>query len=222
MRPPLVLLSIIGIWSCAAHHPKGSEREVYDLLRDQKTAVILKVLREGDPDQRRGAVGRLGEECLGGDFWSARYAVGAPLQGRDSNGNYIASPRQEAIVSVLIETLGDPSVQVRRMAAYALMHIGPVAIKAIARLRLALDDADTEVCLWSARAMFCIARDPTSAMEASIKHLHDPNPELRMMAIYSLELIGTGAAAARPRIEECLLDTNERVREQAAQALKNL
>lgn len=131
--------------------------------------------------------------------------------------------KAQVLIPALIKALDDPSRDVREALVYSFVHIGPIAAAAAPRLRVALSDPDVTVRLWAARALHGITLEPAPPLDASVAALDNPDPKVRSMAVYNLELMGRDARVAIARLR--LLadsDPDEGVRGQAHQALSSL
>jgi HEAT repeat protein len=189
-------------------------RSVEDLVRKLETSA--------NDSERASAAYELGELCFGRSFWSKRYCrpsreqreamITATQLGRGSE-------KAKFLTRVLAKALRDVSLDVRETIVCAFLHIGPVAAEAAPSLRTVLDDSDTSLSLWAARALHGVTLEVEGPLRTSLSGLRHPEPHVRSTAAYSLELMGRDglpAIDALRRVAES--DTCEQVRRQAQQA----
>lgn len=153
-----------------------------------------------------------------------------------------------AAVPALVVSLGDADPDVRRLSAYALGRIGPMAQDALPPLRELLTDANEPVRLAAAyaingihpgdasvvpvltraaargdvRAIIELGRMGPPAADATATlaaALRSPTPLARRMAAEALGHIGPAARPALPALKRSAADPDEDVRRAAAQAV---
>ena len=115
--------------------------------------------------------------------------------------------------------LGDRSPEVRRRAAHALAHFGPVAVPALART---INDVTVQVRLaavWTLGEMGPVAKD---AVPALAQALADLNVQVRQTAAWALGAFGPAAKDAVPELARAMSDSGPVVRANAAQALGSI
>jgi HEAT repeat protein len=129
------------------------------------------------------------------------------------------SARARALVPALVEAMADPCAAVRKNAARSLMMIGPQACSAQPVLRQHLQDEDEWVRAWSARAIYFVSMDIAGAIDASTGLMRSRSADVRTMAAYNMDLMGTDASASEPFLVELTTDSSASVQGQARQAL---
>jgi HEAT repeat protein len=160
----------------------------------QKTVQVLAAgLSDPDVRARRGAVDVL--EALG--------------------------PASAAAARELVRALHDTDQFVRWAAARTLGKISPVASKtAVPALGELLADLDLDVRMAAAMALECYGPAAKPALPMLIRATRATDAELRVTAMRSVSAVGSAAApAAVPALTEALADTDDRVRQMAAQVL---
>lgn len=112
---------------------------------------------------------------------------------------------QEAALGVLIESLHDPSEEVRKQAAQKLMYLGERAVAAVPALTTALQDPKRDVRFWAAIAIPRIAIGAAGpALPLLIEALDASELWFREGAACSIMWIGSSAAAAVPALIRAL------------------
>lgn len=172
--------------------------------RDRVADLIRTLETSEDELERRVAAGRLGECCFGSSFRGMRFSwpsreereamISAVQQGR-------TGARAKVLVPVLMKALGDSSRDVRTAVACSFVHIGPVAAQAAPSLRAALADDDAFVRLWVARALHGITLEVDAPLHAAVAALADPEPKMREMGVYNLELMGQDARSVLGQLQ---------------------
>jgi HEAT repeat protein len=132
---------------------------------------------------------------------------------------YLGKAGGEEAVPVLIDTLEDSDVGVRRYAALALCEMGPAARDAVPALAAALRDPSDDVRYAATRALGRIGPTAGAAAPALAAALKDSHVAVRRTAAESLGRIGPEASQAAPALGEALEDPDVPVRVFAAQAL---
>jgi HEAT repeat protein len=188
-----------------------------------KTAVpaLMATLKDGDVSVTIAAVCALGDigppahesaEALlqlsgFGDFALLEAVVSAAL---GSMG--------EPVVPQLITTLKHPSLERRRVAAYALGTIGPDARTATTPLTRMLGDEQAILRLFAARALGNIGKDAKSALPRLGNATTDKDVQVRIQAALAVWQIG-GQADHVMLIADALREKSLGAREAACQAL---
>jgi len=159
----------------------------------EAVAVLIEVLQEEMPDQRRYAarvLSRLG-------------------------------PRATAAVPALINALKDQDAGVRSESAAALAQIGPDAKAAVDPLISVLKDEEARVRLNAARALYRISKERTKlAVGVFRDHLKDPEAKNRYITAKMLCDVGPDAKDAVDDLTKALDDESEIVRDAAQEALR--
>ena len=120
----------------------------------------------------------------------------------------------------LLTTLNDPDSAVRKATCSALCRIRPHDPNVVSALIAALKDADVQVRVEVCHGLSEVGKDHPAAVNALIARLRDdPHPDVRAEAVEALKDIGPAAKVAIPAITAALNDPNERVRDEAEEAL---
>jgi len=120
-----------------------------------------------------------------------------------------------AAVSIAIQGLRDPDAGVRRVSAEILGHLPtPEATTALVEA-LTDDDSAVKVAALNGLTGF---HDSSALLEITTC-LSDPEPEVRLTAIYSLGQLATSARGVAAQVEPLLTDNDPLVKIQAAQTL---
>lgn len=129
-------------------------------------------------------------------------------------------PMAKAAIPALVETLRDSDREIRYRVTKALAKIGPDA-SAVSGLGVALKDADQEIRYYAAKSLSEIGPEAEPAVPALIEALADrTNEKARYYLIKSLRKIGPKAKSAAPALQEFVPSSDEKVRNEAAAALK--
>jgi HEAT repeat protein len=123
-------------------------------------------------------------------------------------GRDIPSWEVDRAVSLLINSLGDPSPRVRESAGGGLVQLGPRAGQAAPRLISVLNDEDRFVRSTAARALGFIidagSADRSAAVAALTATLEDKDPEVRLAAAEALVKLGEAQKAAGILVAACV------------------
>ena len=120
------------------------------------------------------------------------------------------------------ERTHDESVSVRKAAAEAIMHIGPDAIGAEQELKSMLIDPAPRVRIWAARALYQVTARSETPLIAVVGLLDNQDPDVREMAINTLERMREDAKPALPALAVRENDTTESVRRAARRAAETI
>lgn len=122
-----------------------------------------------------------------------------------------------------LAAMKEEHVLLRAAAAQALGMIDPPALQAVADLeRKGLTDAEPEVQVSAAQALWEITHDPDKGLAELVSGLKDKKASVRARAASALGKMRTGDARALQGLEEALRDREASVRVQAAMALGNI
>lgn len=197
--------------------------------RPQRTiSVLVELLRNKDGFLRAQA-----SRVLGDFGQSITTEASASLELVDTNDNYVrlhvayalwkTTHQSESAVSKLILVLEDQDAWVRAQAARILGEIGPQAIEATPALLDAAKTSNPYVRLHVAEALWRVARNCRISVPILIGLLSDrKSPCLRIWAANFLASMGRAAKSARGPLRELLKDNQSKVREAAAQALRQM
>lgn len=128
-------------------------------------------------------------------------------------------PESKAAIYTLIKMLKDRESMLRGTAALVLGEIGIEAIEAVPALIDALKD-DDEIVRWNVAQ--ALGKIGPNAVTALIEALNDSAIVVSVHIVEALGLIGTEAKAAIPTLKELLSNSNQELRLEAEQALKQI
>jgi len=120
-------------------------------------------------------------------------------------------PDAAPAVNDLAKALGDPEIDVRLAAAWALSQMRSAATPAIPALERSLADPEVRVRSLTAVALRAMGRDAGPAAQALTKALDDASPTVRAPAADALANLGPAAKAAVATLSRHLLTANEPV-----------
>lgn len=188
----------------------------------QLVAVWLDRIRNGPEFERYEAVIAL--RCVYAG-WDLRHSRGPYDWGHEAAYELVAaghrSRRAVTVVPSIAAALDDPSAMVRETAAVALRDIGPAAVDAVDALRRALGHADGRTRVLAAQALFAVIRQTDESLAAMAHVLaHDPAPEHRSLAAWSIGFLGDRRGLAA--LNGALADPDDDVRQHASDAWKVL
>jgi HEAT repeat protein len=122
-------------------------------------------------------------------------------------------------VPLLMEALGNSSVDVRWRVAELLGEIGPPASNAIPVLTDRLDDPEPKVVGHAAIALRKIGGVVTNAVTVVRRLLNHHDPEVRAFAAVALAELGADASVALPDLVHLLDDSDAQVRTMASRTI---
>jgi HEAT repeat protein len=136
---------------------------------------------------------------------------------------------------ILLAFLGEPSADLRSIAAMGLHHMAPVYPETIPALTEAVLDVNLNVRYWALSALKEYGKEARSAVPNIIKALETfpgkgpplDGParyyaDMRALAADALGSIGPDAKAAVPTLENALQDSSPMVQEAATRAIKSI
>jgi len=125
-------------------------------------------------------------------------------------------------IPLLVELLRHPQVEIRRLAADALIDLAPDTQSIQPALRRALRDDDSMVVADAARALGALRSRASPSVRALVKALSHDEPHVRIYAAEALASIGPLASAATNDLARALRDSIPGVRWAAGEALGSI
>jgi len=125
-------------------------------------------------------------------------------------------------IPLLVELLRHPQVEIRRLAADALIDLAPETQRIQPALRRALRDEDSTVVADSARALGALRSRASPSVRALVNALSHEEPHVRIYAAEALASIGPIASAATKDLARALSDPIPGVRWAAGEALGSI
>jgi HEAT repeat protein/outer membrane protein assembly factor BamB len=125
-------------------------------------------------------------------------------------------------IPLLVELLRHPQVEIRRLAADALIDLAPDTQSIQPALRRALRDDDSMVVADSARALGALRSRASPSVGALVNALTHDEPHVRIYAAEALASIGPKASAATRDLARALRDPIPGVRWAAGEALGSI
>ena len=125
-------------------------------------------------------------------------------------------------IPLLVELLRHPQVEIRRLAADALIDLAPDTQSIQPALRRALRDDDSMVVADSARALGALRSRASPSVGALVNALTHDEPHVRIYAAEALASIGPKANAATRDLARALRDPIPGVRWAAGEALGSI
>jgi HEAT repeat protein len=133
---------------------------------------------------------------------------------------YKADAREEGVVDVLLDGLGDPSEQVRRAVASALGEMNPFPNTVLPYMVKRLVDPDERV-----RQLLQPALSDMGGlgMGALVRHIETKDDDLRLAIVNTLGAMGPNAKNALLRLQKIANeDANPEIKEAAQSAMKKI
>jgi HEAT repeat protein len=129
----------------------------------------------------------------------------------------------ENATPIIVSALRHDDVDVRKSAISTLIRSGkPIRKDALQMAVSCLNDADTVVGDRIALFVGSAGKDAVPMLDRIVEHLLDPNPQVRVQALFAIELLGKQAGAARAKVLAATNDPDESVRLQAGITLERL
>ena len=125
-------------------------------------------------------------------------------------------------IPLLVELLRHPQVEIRRLAADALIDLAPDTQSIQPALRRSLRDDDSMVVADSARALGALRGKASPSVRALVNALSHDEPHVRIYAAEALASIGPPASAATKDLARALRDPIPGVRWAAGEALGSI
>ena len=125
-------------------------------------------------------------------------------------------------IPFLVELLRDWQVEIRRLAADALIDLAPDTVWIQPALRRSLRDEDSMVAADSARALGALRSRASPSVRALVNALSHEEPHVRIYAAEALASIGPPASAATKELARALRDPIPGVRWSAGEALGSI
>jgi HEAT repeat protein len=188
---------------------KGAIPALLATLNDKDLSVVIAAVTA------LGDIGPAASESAGAllelagypDFIILEPVVGAALGGMG-----------EAVVPALTTALKDPSIERRRVAAYALGAIGPDARSAVAALERLLRDEQETLRFLGARALGSIGKDAQRALARLDETTADKAASVRIRAALAVWQVG-GETKYMPLLAKACADVDPGARQAAVAAL---
>jgi hypothetical protein len=226
-------LSVLGLGAaalgcCRSAQPDEVAASQADERIVQAVSISLKSVHE---IERIEAVRRIAAECMGEDLFGPGVFHALGITGGARRWGEHSRSRFTALMPMLKAASQDKSRDVREQVAVVLMYVGEMGLAdgleeprgdAVEVLWKLAGDDDPRVSLWSARALYCMGVKGPAVVFVSVRLLEHPSSEVRAMAVYNLNIMGRDAAEAVPEIAKRVFDSDERVRIQARQALRQV
>jgi len=125
-------------------------------------------------------------------------------------------------IPLLVELLRHQQVEIRRLAADALIDLAPDTVSIQPALRRSLRDKDSMVVADSARALGALRSRASPSVRALVNALSHEEPHVRIYAAEALASIGPTASAATKDLARALRDPIPGVRWSAGEALGSI
>jgi len=125
-------------------------------------------------------------------------------------------------IPLLVELLRHQQVEIRRLAADALIDLAPDTVSIQPALRRSLRDEDSMVVADSARALGALRSRASPSVNALVRALSHEEPHVRIYAAEALASIGPAASAATKDLARALRDPIPGVRWSAGEALGSI
>lgn len=125
-------------------------------------------------------------------------------------------------IPLLVELLRHQQVEIRRLAADALIDLAPDTVWIQPALRRSLRDEDSMVVADSARALGALRSRASPSVNALVNALSHEEPHVRIYAAEALASIGPKASAATKDLARALRDPIPGVRWSAGEALGSI
>jgi outer membrane protein assembly factor BamB len=125
-------------------------------------------------------------------------------------------------IPLLVELLRHQQVEIRRLAADALIDLAPDTVWIQPALRRSLRDEDSMVAADSARALGALRSRASPSVNALVRALTHHEPHVRIYAAEALASIGPTASAATKDLARALRDPIPGVRWSAGEALGSI
>lgn len=125
-------------------------------------------------------------------------------------------------IPLLVEMLRHRQVEIRRLAADALIDLAPDTVWIQPALRRSLRDEDSMVVADSARALGALRSRASPSVNALVRALSHDEPHVRIYAAEALASIGPSASAATKDLARALRDPIPGVRWSAGEALGSI
>jgi HEAT repeat protein len=192
---------------------------------------LLPLLKDGEKSVRQAAVfalGRVGPD----DPAPVSAALVGVLAGSDPDlrrealgGLSLLGDRSPEVVSAVAGVLADPDAELRQQAVLALARFGPAARAAEDALKRSFKDDVEKQVRSSAVHTLCMAygTDAKTLIPLMTERLKaDPDFEVRVVVAEELGTLGADGRAAVPALREAQRDSQIKVREAAAAAVKRI
>lgn len=231
LRPGSVVATVLLLASSctSADCVAGEVAPLRDEDRHRVEALVsdLHSVHEGI---RYGAIREVAQECMGERLFGLRFLPPAGIAALANSWDARQKSKLRALLPHFLAASSDESPDVRMDVASGLRYVGVAAQglgyddlvrESIERLWVLTCDRDPYVELWSARALDDMGVHGPAVVDVSVRLLEHPDPDVRAMAVYNLDILGTRAANVRAPLGKRVFDSDEEVRRLALQAFRH-